>query len=612
MNQQPGDSPITAAPLLAGATSRLALWQEMRERWQRGERLRVEDYLAGAPERRDDSDFVLDLIYAEFVIRRESGEAPCVEDYVGRFPHLLGPITRQLLLHDELDSLLEAPPSTHPDPPREAPPGPALPETIGKYRVLCLLGQGGQSLVYRAFDPALQREVVIKVGRRPLGAPENEALQMEGRILAELDQPGLVRVFDCGTEGGLPYLVLEHVRGQGLDQAARGKGWPACRAAGAVACVARAAGAAHRRGVFHRDVKPGNILIDEMGQARLIDFGLAHFRLAGTPQGEAEVCGTPAFMAPEQARGEGPPGSAASDVFSLGAVLYWLLTGKAPFAAADVLASLRLAARGDWDRRPLDDARVPGRLRAVCVRALALAPAERYPSADDFAAAVERAVRPPRWLPVLVGLGGVLLLALAGWSAWARFQAPSLPVPAEPVRSIIQVEVWNDRAERYRNLLYCLPLRTGDELRIRTARPAGHHVALLWRDSTGHWCAPRTITADSTETELTYPGDPGKSVALRGASGTELLLVCGRRSRPIQAERLANLLNGEKVWPALPPLSLLRLDSEHAWAEHTGRAPGKVRDRPDPEGEVVRRLDALRLQLRDEFDFLSGLAFRHE
>jgi serine/threonine protein kinase len=195
--------------------------------------------------------------------------------------------------------------------------------------VIAPLDAGGQGLVYRGLHPTLGRDVVIKLSRAAGGPADRDRLQEEGRILADLEHPNLARVYDLDVHDGRAFLVMEYVRGPHLEQFARQRPPSPRQAAALVAPVAQALAAAHRRGVVHRDVKPKNILIDEAGRPRLIDFGLARLEDAWhqAPSEEGEVAGTLAYMPPEQARDAAEVGP-RSDVFSLGGVLYFLLTGK--------------------------------------------------------------------------------------------------------------------------------------------------------------------------------------------------------------------------------------------------------------------------------------------
>src|SRR5262245_16488370 len=206
--------------------------------------------------------------------------------------------------------------------------------TLGRFVLLEALGQGGFGTVYKARDPELDRVVAVKVPRAGnlAGGQELDRFLREARSAAQLRHPAIVTAHEVGQRNGLPYLVSDFVPGVTLaDQlSARRPGFR--EAADLVAAVADALQYAHEQGVIHRDVKPSNIMIGDDGGPCVMDFGLAK-REAGeiTMTVEGQVLGTPAYMSPEQARGEGHAVDGRGDVYSLGVVLYQLLTGELPF-----------------------------------------------------------------------------------------------------------------------------------------------------------------------------------------------------------------------------------------------------------------------------------------
>ncbi|MGE0711313.1 MAG: serine/threonine-protein kinase [Planctomycetota bacterium] len=285
-----------------------------------------------------------------------------------------------------------APPPVHATSPHRTPaqphPGPARTgERIGRYELRSLLGQGGFGSVYRAWDPQNQREVALKL----LIAPDERARQrfaQEIRAAARLRHPGIVTLLDSGEDEGRPFLVTELVRGKRLDEVA--EDLPLRRRVEVIRDVAIAVDYAHGEGVLHRDLKPQNVLVDERGQARLIDFGLA--RVAGSARltQEGEAFGTPAYMAPEQAGLARKLGvDERTDVYSLGATLYHALAGEPPFEGHG--PDLFLALFRDDPEPPsacsLDE--IPPALDAICLKCLEKDADLRYPGpralADDLA-----------------------------------------------------------------------------------------------------------------------------------------------------------------------------------------------------------------------------------
>jgi serine/threonine protein kinase len=261
---------------------------------------------------------------------------------------------------------------------------------VGKYRLRGLLGRGGMGVVYLAHDPRLQRDVALKLlHRERVDANLAERFLREARAAARLHHPNVVSIYEADEFDGEPYFVMEYVRGVSADQLLRRGPLPWSAATAIAAQAARALVAAHAAGLIHRDVKPSNLLLAADGTVKLTDFGLVKLVAQGqtTLSGAGEVCGTPHFMSPEQARSQ--PLDERTDQYSLGATYYTLLTGAPPYPGNEPLPLL-YAHCG----KPVPDPcrvnpAVPAGAAAIVQRAMAKKRGDRYPNAAALLADLE-------------------------------------------------------------------------------------------------------------------------------------------------------------------------------------------------------------------------------
>jgi serine/threonine-protein kinase len=365
---------------LTGGDLLSALRADQARRWRAGGGPRVESYLALFPALEGAPEDALALIHGEVLLRIAAGETPELAEYQRRFPRLAGRLAEQFAL-----PLVDPDADTSPQRPSGGSAG--LPEVPG-YEVLGRLGRGGMSEVHKARDVRLGRTVAIKLllAGEHASPAELSRFRTEAEALARLAHPNIVQIYDVGRLGACPFLVLEFVDGPTLARRCGGQAQPPAGAARLVEVLARAVHAAHTQDVVHRDLKPGNVLLTADGTPKVTDFGLAKIvggadRLTRT----GEVMGTPAYMAPEQARGRHADVGPLGDVYALGAILYELLTGRPPFQGATVLETLDRVVRDEPTPPRRLAGSVPRDLETVCLKCLRKEPGRRYPSAAHLA-----------------------------------------------------------------------------------------------------------------------------------------------------------------------------------------------------------------------------------
>ena len=329
---------------------------------------------------------LFELVVLDIDYRRRSGANPSLPDYLAQFPDArelvekaFGQSRAESTSQLRLNGLQTASIIRRGNDPRNP-----IPERIGRYRVAEQLGEGGFGVVYRGFDDQLQRSVAIKIPHRELiqRGDDIDRFLAEARIVARLNHPRIVPVYDAGqTDDGRCFVVSKFMDGGDLSSRVGSARLTLRDAVKLVSVVADALHYAHLQGLVHRDVKPSNLLCDTDGNVSVADFG------AAIQEGEGRVhgfAGTPAYMSPEQASGEGHRIDGRTDVYALGIVFYEMLTGTRPFRNANVTELLADIITCDPKPPRQINGNIPRELERICLKAIAKRAADRYPTALDL------------------------------------------------------------------------------------------------------------------------------------------------------------------------------------------------------------------------------------
>jgi serine/threonine protein kinase/Tfp pilus assembly protein PilF len=317
---------------------------------------------------------------------------------------------------------------------------------FGDYELLEKMGGGGQGLVYRARQKSLNRTVALKIiGLGQLATKTHlKRFHVEAEAAASLDHPCIVPIYETGEREGSCYFSMKFIEGGQLDEVVRREPMSIRRAAELIAKLARAVHCAHEHGILHRDIKPGNVLLDAKGEPHLTDFGLA--RLVETESSVTrtmDVLGTPSYMAPEQAVGNNAAVSSSTDVYGLGAVFYHLLTSHPPFAGGTTYETIRLLLDSEPRQPRLLNPKIDRDLATICLKCLEKDPKRRYSSALALAEDLEH------WLkhePVRARRSGVFTRG----KKWLR-RNPSIAVMAAMLLALavpLGVMIWKTGSER--------------------------------------------------------------------------------------------------------------------------------------------------------------------
>jgi hypothetical protein len=434
------------------------------------------------------------------------------------------------------------------------------------FEILGELGRGGMGVVYKARHLGLKRVVALKmilVGAHA-GGEELRRFRTEAETLARLQHPNVVQIYEVGEQGGLPYCALEFVGGGSLDRRLADGPLRPDEAADLAAKLARAIHAAHQAGIVHRDLKPANVLLTEDGTPKITDFGLAK-KLEGASALTASgaIMGTPSYMPPEQAGGQAKTVGPAADIYSLGAILYELLTGRPPFRAATTMDTILQVVSEEPKPLTALKADVPRELELICLKCLKKDPRQRYATAQDLAedlrryrdheavSAVPETVMGWWWKrlrrqPLVAALSAALALVLvlvlpALYKQWR--QAENLLQPEREARQLAERRVRDQAAalsaaqtrtmqleESLRKAQTPAPRVTFSPDGTRVVTPAGSSQIELWAAATGKRVAALNAASDP----VAFSPD---SRLFAGAFGVQVTVWESATAKPVRTVR---------------------------------------------------------------------------
>ncbi len=436
-------------------------------RWRAGQPCPLEIYLQQWPELNANPNIVAVLLAAECLTRATFGDNPSADELQTRFPNAAHSIPWEAIRSQvcaEQRSSEQSSPSGIPNT-SEATEGKSIQpgDHIGRFEIRRVIGRGSMGVVYQAFDPHLKRDIALKIPH--LGSIDRvvaERFLQEARAAAAIDHPHLCTVHDSGEADGLPYLVMPLIQGPSLLEWLREKSPAPRQSAEIVLKLAKALDALHSVEIVHQDIKPQNIIIVGQGDPLLMDFGLAW---KADPESKTlpadNMVGTPAYMSPEQVNGTVSEIDRRSDIYSLGVLMYQMLTGRLPFEGTLTQVLAQIPHGNAVPPRSLRP-EVDRELEQICQKAMAIRPADRFQTAAEMGAALQSYLQPPVTQPtasptprrpVWQIVGGILVLAVGtlvlidSYNRRHSLAPQALPAPVQPA-SITRHDPFLENAQR--------------------------------------------------------------------------------------------------------------------------------------------------------------------
>ena len=438
---------------------------DIEAQWKRERHVKTEDYLKDWEELTESEQPVFEILESECRTRFAHHDVPTLDELTSRFPNFAERLESWFFkIHSDKrsqDSLVGSFLTSQGIGNGES--KIKTGQLLGRYRIDSVIGRGGMGTVYLARDTKLERQVAIKVLHPKFGfaTEDTNLLLNEARLVAKLSHRSIVPVFDVGTNAdGSLFFVMEYVPGVTLDELIKQRSITRDSAIEISIHISQALAYAHSMGVAHRDIKPANIIIDESGNARITDFGLA-LHSDDRKHCLGEISGTLPYMSPEQLTGDTNASPKHSDIWAAGVVLFEMLTGARPFAGktnSEIIANIETA---EFDRPSQLSSTSTKQLDEICRKCLSRSSKNRYTTADELAEDLRKSQATPKWNRLAVSAGFVLLLiAMVIW--WNRDRPFVPPLQSE----LASIETCPDLAGC--NLV--LVMHTGAEINIDDAR----------------------------------------------------------------------------------------------------------------------------------------------